>query len=386
MTSSKVKMIENVYRDQKKDGTYVYRIRKYNSRTGNSDIRTVVPPEGLTERKLVAFLYDERNKFFRELEGGLLPATARTTFADYFENQFKNSFTGREKTWHDYEGHYTRHMKTWLGRVKIGDINKALLVQYFKYLDQEEKVGASTFNAIYRIMSSILNNAVDDDLIMKNPLNSKVVKKKEVQSKTDALRPEDLDILVKLLEDEPHFWRTLYMLTISTGCRRGEIVGLRWENVHIFEEYSYIEVVHSVEYVPGEGKKLVDPKTYCSRRKIFIPNLVRELLYEEYLQSHSGYVFCSDGVPDKLMHPDTINTHTNRMCKRLGISRFTPHMLRRTFATTLATREKVDPKTLQVILGHADLRTLLKYYVLPSDEIQRNAINDYTKYFDPLLG
>jgi len=63
------------------------------------------------------------------------------------------------------------------------------------------------------------------------------------------------------------------------------------------------------------------------------------------------------------------------------LKHFTPHTLRRTFATTLAIRERIDPKTLQTLMGHSDLRTLMKYYVITDNDSKKQAVVAYTKYF-----
>jgi len=374
--------LDNITEYVKKDGTTVYRIRRYNSRTGKSEMRTVTPPKGFENgRKLTVFLTDERNKFFREVDGGMSETNARITFSDYFMGPFKNSFTGRDKTWHDYEGLFRRHMQPYLGRLRMGDFNKQTIIGFFRYLDDEVKVGASTYNGIYRLLNSVLNNAVDDDILLKNPLNSKTIKKKEIVADTKSLSQGDLETLITCLNNEDLFWRTLFMLLISTGCRRGEIVGLRWENVHLSDDSPFIDIVHSVEYIPHEGTKLVAPKTSLSRRRVFIPEQVKEMLKGMYEECHKGFVF-SIGDPETFVHPDSVNRHATLMCKKNNITHFTPHTLRRTMATTLATRASVDPKTLQLILGHSDLRTLLKYYVLPEDDVKKEAMEKYTQFFN----
>ena len=377
-----MKVMDNIYSYTKKDGVTVYRIRRYNSRTKKSEIRTVTPPKGCESgRKLINFLTEESNKFFREVDGGISPATGRMTFSEYYEHNFQEyKHRVAKKTLHDYNGLYQRHIKPWMGGVRVKDIDKNLIVQFFNNLE-DKGVGASTFNATYRVMHMVLEYLVSDDILIKNPLDSKLVKMIPVESKTFALTPEELEEMITVIEKEPVYWRSLFMFLICTGCRRGEALGMRWNDIHLFEQYPYIEINHSVEYVPGEPLSLVSPKTPQSHRVVYIPNVLHELLYEMYEHCHTGYVFHGSKGPDTILNPDSVNHEMTRMCERNDVRHISPHVLRRTLATTLVTRERIDPKTLQSILGHADFRTTMKYYVKPQEDLQRSAMKAYAGYF-----
>lgn len=283
--------VDNVYGYVKKDGTAVYRIRRRNPRTGKDDIRTVVPPEGCTTgRKLTAFLNDERSKFFRDIESGFNPCTARSTFREYFEGPFKNSSTVRPKIWHDYEGHMRRHTMDWLGNMRMGEINKQTMAAYLSYLRNEKKVGNSTYNAIIRVLKSVFNHAVEGGIMLANPLRGKTGKFVTVVSDTKALTPDELSDVVEVISNENLFWRTLYLFVIVTGCRRGEVVALRWEDLELDGPAPYVNINHSVEYVPGEPLMLVDTKTLNSKCSINLPQLVVDLFKEMREGCDTGFV------------------------------------------------------------------------------------------------
>lgn len=382
----KKKIMDNVFEYTKKNGTVSYQIRRYNNRTKKEEWRTVTPPEGMTsERKLKIFLSDERNKFIKEISNGLSETDSRIRFCDYFEGPVKDMFTGRAITWETYEGHYRRYIKDWFCNIRMADVNKVVIKKYFDYVESERNVGASTFNGIYRTMNKILNMAVDDDLLMKNPLSSKIVKMKEETPRTRCLTKSELEDLIIVLNNENLYWRSLLMVLITTAIRRGEVLGLHWEDVHLDCEYPYIEIKYSVEALEHQKPQLYAPKTPESNRIVFVPQLVADMLRELRNTFGYGIVFHGLAGPEHLRHPDSVNTYIKRMCARQHLPQFTPHVLRRTLATSLATREKIDPKTLQTILGHADIRTLLKFYVLPDAEAQRNALDTYNKGIEKAL-
>ena len=369
-------IVPNVYCYENKDGSKKLVIRKTMKVHGKSQSfsKTVdVPFDCNSRRKLEKFASEQRNEFFKALENSESPELTKMTFSEYFEGPCQSYKSTREKTWNDYNSHYRRHMKDYFGGIKVSEINKVVVANYFKYLDQEG-VGPSTYNALHRLLKKILNYAVEDGILPKNPLSSKLVKQKDVVQDTSALTDSEAEDLIQFLENEPLFWRTMYMMMITTGMRRGEIVALTWDSVHLDGDEPYVEVKSSVEYVPGKGLIAYPPKTLESRRNIPLLEAVCKLLSKMSEVNDEGYVFHSPNGSGIMMFPDTITSHTRRVCKKFGKANFTPHTLRRTFATSLAVSNKVDLKTLQQLMGHANLRTLIRYYVLPTDSIQRSAV------------
>ena len=369
-------IVPNVYCYENKDGSKKLVIRKTMKVHGKSKsfTKTVdVPSECNSKRKLEVFASEQRNDFFKALENSESPELTRMTFSEYFEGPCQSYKSTREKTWNDYNNHYRRHMKDYLGEIKVNEINKRVVVDYFKYLD-EKGVGPSTYNALHRLLKKILNYAVEDGILAKNPLSSKAVGQKKVIQDTSALTDSEAEDLIQFLENEPLFWRTMYMLMITTGMRRGEIVALTWDCVHLDGSEPYVEVRSSVEYVPGKGLISYPPKTPESRRNIPLLGVVCKLLDNMSEENNEGYVFHSPNGTGIMMFPDTVTRHTKRVCEKFGKANFTPHTLRRTFATSLAVSNKVDLKTLQQLMGHANLSTLVRYYVLPADSIQRSAV------------
>ncbi len=269
----------------------------------------------------------------------------------------------------------------WLGNIKMGDINKQTMESFTAYLSKDANVGNSTYNAIIRVLKAVFNHAVEDGVMVSNPLGKKLGRMKPVVSNTEALLPADIPKIIDAVSEEDLYWRTLYLFLIATGCRRGEIVALRWDDLDLDSDYPCVYIRHSVEYIPGQPLTVVDAKTLNSRRSIYLPKMVVDPLKEMREQCDIGFVFCGKQGNEELLHPDSINTHTDRMCERRGLKHFTPHTLRRTFATTLAIREKIDPKTLQTLMGHSDLRTLMKYYVITDNDSKKQAVDAYTKYF-----
>ena len=163
----------------------------------------------------------------------------------------------------------------------------------------------------------------------------------------------------------------IYLL-IHTGMRRGELLGLRWKDVHIEkeEEHPYIEVIQT--RLNACGKVIIDtPKTKSSQRKIYLSQQART----EFLKyrAWSKQVFLSHGriqSPDDLViikengdidNPDNFTKRWNKFLEANGIRKLKLHGLRHTCATMLL-KNNVDIKSIASRLGHTDGTMVLNVY------------------------
>jgi len=86
------------------------------------------------------------------------------------------------------------------------------------------------------------------------------------------------------------------------------------------------------------------------------------------------FVFTFNPDPEGPIFPDSISRHLTALCDKYGLEHITPHIIRRTLPTILITKYKVDPKTLQCILGHSNISTTFGYYTVVSDEQRRRDV------------
>lgn len=154
---------------------------------------------------------------------------------------------------------------------------------------------------------------------------------------------------------------------IVTGCRRGEIMGLKWENVDLESRMICVrETLLAVE----TGVYQDTPKTRESHRYINIPSETADLL-REYRRSQyqirtilgdrwegTGYVFTQEnGLP---MHPDSINGWLNHFSERHGLPHINPHAFRHSIASILI-NSGTDILSISKRLGYANTSTTRSY-------------------------
>ena len=196
---------------------------------------------------------------------------------------------------------------------------------------------------------------------------------------SDYLQPDELARVLDALDKEDIKHRVMVHLLIVTGCRRGEIVGLRWEKIDF--ENRQIRIDSSLSYVPGVGTYEGPTKTKRTRFVTIPAQTVTMLKQYRAWQSamrlqmgelwnDTGFVFTRDnGLPN---NPRVLDSWLRDFCKRHGLPHIYPHMFRHTFASVLIA-EGVDIVTVSKMLGHSTPSITTDVYSHLIEESQRRA-------------
>jgi integrase len=186
-----------------------------------------------------------------------------------------------------------------------------------------------------------------------------------------------------------HRLEGLLILAITTAMRRGELVALRWRDVHLQE--SYLQVRHSARYAARYGLQITEPKTEAGRRKTMLTPFLIEVLrqhrtHQEAERRAAGaawkehdLVFCRpDGT---YLNPNHPLLWLQRLLKKAGLPKMRFHDLRHSAATLLLAMG-VHIKVVQELLGHSNITTTLNIYshVLPS--LHQDAMDRLSNLFD----
>ena len=220
----------------------------------------------------------------------------------------------------------------------------------------------------HRIISSVLGFAVEEDIISANPALRKVSPR--VESK-EAAYLDDLQIVEvgAALSAAPLKWRTMVLLLVYSGMRRGEACGLTWGDVDFANHLVHIK--KASQYLPEMGIFEKATKNKNSVRTIKLPPEMFSLL-EEYrewqneelskigdLCQRTDKVFTQwNGRP---IHPDSVTGWIAKFRKANNLPYFSPHTLRHTSATLLILRGE-NRKAISDRLGHANENTTNKIY------------------------
>ena len=219
----------------------------------------------------------------------------------------------------------------------------------------------------HRFLHAVLAQAEKEMLIPYNAA-AKATPPKLPRREVNYFQPEEIMRILDALESEPLKWRTMVHLLIVTGCRRGEIMGLKWEKVDL--ENRKIKIDTTILYTPERGIYESETKT-GETRQISVPAETISLLREYrrwYLElqlangdrwKNSGYLFVrDDGAP---MQPDSLGRWLTNFSKRHGLPHINPHAFRHTAASVLI-HSGTDIVAVSKRLGHAKTSTTTDIY------------------------
>lgn len=169
----------------------------------------------------------------------------------------------------------------------------------------------------------------------------------------------------------------LYYVGVYTGCREGELAGLKWSSVKKDEGILLID--NNLGYIPHEGLLNDTPKTATSLRRLVVSKKTFKVLeelkevYKKYNYPESEYVFITRNGTQ--MSPRNILRDFQDMCKKAGVTNHhTFHDLRHTNVTTKI-MAGVDVKTVSLMAGHADTSITLNTYTHYWKEAAQRAAN-----------
>ena len=228
----------------------------------------------------------------------------------------------------------------------------------------------SMVRGVHMMLHEALDVAVRERLLVKNPTNGTTVPKCNYPEK-QILGDSQLETFLEAIKGH-EYWCDFFYVEVMTGLRRGEICGLRWQDIS-FEE-NKLQVKRSVSVKKGGGVSIGETKTETGVRSILMPPSVAEVLQNRKQTAITEWVFPNFMHPEQPISPATAYRKLKIILKHAGLPLIRFHDLRHTFATH-ATHGGVDPKTLAGILGHTNASFTLDTYTHVTNDMQKAASN-----------
>lgn len=239
----------------------------------------------------------------------------------------------------------------------------------FRLEQPDRLLSSNTVRSYHRIVSSCLGKAVKWGYIPYNPAINAELPKMPKQEAAYLDEAEARQLLV-LLHQEPIKYRAMITFDLLSGLRRGELLGLRWQDVDF--ENQTITIVNTLNYAPGAGVYVDTPKNTTSARPLKLSPTAFSMLLEykrwqddqrdacgDYWKDTVGRVFTGDdGAP---VFPDSLTKWFAAFVKRSGLPDVHIHSLRHTYASLMI----ADGTPLPVVsrrLGHAQVSTTANIY------------------------
>lgn len=223
-----------------------------------------------------------------------------------------------------------------------------------QFLNDRKDMSSKSLTMMKNLMGEIFKDAAEDGLIEKDPTSSRrLVIPSDKVTEREALPLADFKDILGRLSDLPAEERRLLALLMLTGMRRGEVLGLRWEDIDL--ENRFIHVRRNVTHPQTNQPHIGTPKTKSGTRDIPLDPMLLELLAP--MQS-TGFIIGGE-------QPITLKHYTNtwnRIKKAVDLHGATAHVFRHRYLT-YAAGESSDIKSLQKIAGHSDIRMTMNRYV-----------------------
>lgn len=218
-----------------------------------------------------------------------------------------------------------------------------------------------TINNVLATLRAILNLACDYDLIAKVP---RILFETEARRDPGFLDFDEAEALVAAAAPE---WRLVLRTAIRTGLRRGELLELRWRDVHLDTASPYVRVSRSTREVRGGERVIKEPKGRRARSVPLTPTLAAELRARRATLRGRLDDLLFAGPTGEHLRFDQLYTAVVAAAKAAGLGKHVhPHLLRHTFASHCYMR-RVPPQVVQKWLGHASVTTTERYAHLRPD-------------------
>ncbi len=291
----------------------------------------------------------------------------------WLETYMKNSL--KQSTYTSYRGYIENHLAKSFPTLKLKDLTSKMLQDFYNYKLTEEGLSPKTITNLHRCLHKSLKQAVLEHHLNFNPCDAVNLPRNE-KPQVEILTREEQE---RLIYTSYKFRYGIFVrLTLATGIRLGELLGLRWEDIDTRK--NMLNIRRTLNRLPkvdyngvGNSTEIViqEPKTQNSVRSIpLIQVIINELQQWRNVQfsdsraagaAYNDYGFIVTNPLGGYIEPRTFKDYYDEILEASGLEHYTFHALRHTFATR-AMEQGMDSKTVSTLLGHYSVSFTLDTY------------------------
>lgn len=286
--------------------------------------------------------------------------------------------TVRPNTVRNYTERYERNIKGVIGKKLLTEVKPIHCQKIFSDM-AEEGYKTSTIYQTRIALFNMMDFAKENDVIINNPCKKSV--KSDMGQPSDKKEALTIDVQKKFLEGaKGQSYENQFRFILQTGLRTGELVGLKWDDIDFENRTLTISRTMEFRYKVGEWR-VGPPKSKSGYRTIPLTDEAIRILKAQKeknskikvinLEWTDQVFLCRKGEPVK---NSTYDTALFKICDKVGIKRFSMHVLRHTFATRCI-EAGMMPKTLQKILGHSNIGITMNLYVHITEDEKHKEID-----------
>lgn len=366
-------------------------------------------PAGMTPKQAEKQAQKEQDKFEELVMKGI--NTDKITFTQIAQQYIEHIRDDHKPTTVKSHQDRIKLIVPYIGHIEVRKLTKQHIRDYIAELEKpyttktgiEKTRSAATIHDYYKTISAILSYACEMDYIEDNICTQKGIKlPKLTEKKGKAIPIDTVQAYIEAMNTAPLQDKVFFYLALYSGARKGEIIGLSWDNVDF--ENEEITICDNCQYIAGHGIIYQTPKSTASERTISLPPEVFAMLKElrtqqkksrlkagrlwkanpanpteHYCENHdtcnkpcTGFcskncklfkdgnrVFLGDlGAP---IHPDTPRKNLQKIGSNAGLPKITAHQLRHTLVSLAIANG--DPITqIAAFVGHSSPRVTTAIY------------------------
>lgn len=275
-----------------------------------------------------------------------------------------------------------RHIPPSMRRLRLQDLKRPQVREFASELTVKG-LAASTRSKVISHLRAALDAAIEEELLTFNPAQgirttSTVAERSQQQARRKALTFGELQAFLTAAQGDDLY--ALFYTLFSLGLRRGEALGLRWQDVNLKTGEVRIE-----QQVKLEANRAVIGalKTVSSRRRLQASDDLLEVLRARQAQQRAEQALADAAWTETdlifttsigtMLHPRNVNRTIYQLCDLAGLPRFSSHSARHTHITQrLRAGEKLE--VVSAIAGHANPSVTINTYRHVSEDEKRSSV------------
>lgn len=320
----------------------------------------------------------------------------------------------RRTTYSNYKYMYDHFVREGFGKKKIGGIKYSDVLYFYHDLISNKGMQINTVETIHSLLHPTFQLAVRDNIIRNNPSDKVMAEIKKKDGKNTGVRHaltlEQQRAFMNYTVNSPVYshWGPFFTVLLGTGCRIGEVIGLRWKDIDL--ENRVVNINHAITYYQRREDtykcefRVSLPKTQSGIRTIPMMQEVYDAFMKEYqrqkeegfnsvvIDGMSGFIFTNRF--GNINNPQTINRAIKRIYQSYNaqeivkakkehreaviIPHFSCHHFRHTFCSRFCENE-TNVKVVQTIMGHKNIETTMDIYAEVSEQKKKESIDNLTR-------
>ncbi len=315
----------------------------------------------------------------REQQQGTLLTTPQQSIEQFLRQWLESHRSSvRIRTYERYEQIVRLHLIPTIGHIQLQKLTAIQVNNLYTKLGKQ--LSSTTVNTLHSMLHKALEDAVKWGLLARNVCDAVSVPRRG-HYEIKPLTMEQAKILLSAAKGDA--LEALWVLALTTGMRRGEMLALKWQDINF--EQSMLHVRRIFTRAPGRRYIESEPKTEKSKRTIMLTSITVETLKQHRIRQlearlqmgpeweEHDLVFCTSlGTP---LNPNTALERFKKLLKKAGLPDMRLHDLRHSIATILLSMG-THPKIVQELLGHNRIQETVDTYSQVLPVIHREAIKN----------